>query len=1085
MATMTRPIRGRNQSARLLLTLGLVALLFAVAGELLYRAERSQLHEALLVETKAIGQLRAEQLASWRRERLGDARALASATLSDRLQAWFASADEREAETIAARLRLALDAYGYSTIAIVDADLTMRTAVHPDGTVADEVPVGVLDELRVSEHPRFHSFYGGTDDRRLYLSAPLRDGGGARIGWLVLVVDVEQALDPIFAPLPLRGGWIDSYLASGEGGVEVLSASNDRSRRGGASAVGVDARDASVAAALGGARGLFEGRDSDGAPVVAFLAGIEGTPWVLVTRSRSVERSASARAIAIRVATASLIAFLAAVVWLLLAERRRARRSELALDESEQRFRALFEQSEDAMAIAARDGRILEANRAACRLTGYDLPALRRARPLDLLDPGELQRQPVSWDRLATGGAVRRERTLRTASGASVPLELVGTPLADGRIFVVARDIRERKAAESRLRLLSRALERSPAATLITDAAGRIEYVNPRWCEITGWSAEEAVGETPRILRSGRTPTAFYQAMWRAISAGEEWQGTLVNKRRDGSLFWWSLAISPILDEQGRTIAFVGTGEDVTQRREERERLRQSQQLARLSDWSYEVVEDRFVLSAEAARLLGRESDDGSDVGGDLEAAESIWARIHPDDVGALREAFQRARFEGIGYEISFRVVLEEGGERLVRSVAEVDRDPGGRPLRLTGILQDLTEHERSRQELEAARADLAQAQKMDAVGRLAGGIAHDFNNLLGVVLGYGEMLAQAAPAGSEAREFAEEIVRAAMRGADLARQLLTMGRRSPARPRPIDVAEMMEDTVRMLRRVLPANVRMATAVGESLWRVEIDPGQLTQVFVNLALNARDALPQGGTLRLAAENATLDAKASRRLDHLEPGDYVRILVEDDGTGIDASVLPRVFEPFFTTKPEGQGTGLGLSTVYGIVRQGGGRVRLESTKGNGTRVSIWLPRAGDGSRSDSAEKEPVLDAASEEAVTVLLVEDQPELLAFIERLLRSLGYTVVSAATAAAASARFREHPEIGLLLSDIVLPDRNGKQLASELRVQRPDLVVILMSGYSGISEAEFRDMVDSGFAFLQKPFGAQELKRILRSRFR
>ncbi len=1092
MTGMSAPSAEPARAGRLMMPLALLAALFVslfvVTEQGLGRFERRRLVEVASEQIEAISALRLRAIASWRGERLGDALALASPRLADSFHAWLSTQDPAERTRLEQALESVVEAFGYSSVTILDEIGAVRLAVRRERSADDEIPGDLVAEAMIGGGPRIHDLRRTTGGHRLFVSAPLAASDGAQVGRLLLALDPSRSLDPLLEKIPGTAGAVESFLVRREGDqvlyLTPVSGDPDATlalRR------PLDTSDLPAAAALRKRRGLIEGRDRVGREVVAFAAPVAGSPWTLVTQIARTSLARSLVASAVRVATAASIAFLATMFCLLLLERRRRIVSERALSDSEGRYQAIFDQAVDAIYLMDRDGRCLDANRSGLALLGYDLPELRRRRISELVDPEDLSREPISWSTLKEGRSIRRERRLLHRDGSRVPVELVTTPLADGRRLSVVRDIRERKSTEARLELLSRALERSPAATLITDADGVIEYVNPRFSEVTGWSADDAVGKTPRILKSGRTPPAIYASMWAAMTAGREWHGTLLNARRDGELFWWSLAISPIGDESGRTRAYVAIGEDVTQRREERERWRQSQRLARLADWSYDVASGRLWLSEEAVRLLELGPETATPSLADL------FAPLHPEDLPAAREAFDRAVSEGIGYQVSFRVPASgrggEGGgqtgERLVSSGVEVETDSAGRPLRLIGVLQDLTELERSRQQLESAREELAQAQKMDAIGRLAGGIAHDFNNLLGIVLGYAELLGQEAEISANAREYTGEIIGAVHRGADLARQMLTMGRRSPARLRPTDVAALLADTARMLRRVLPANLQLSFSAAADLWQVEADPGQLTQVLVNLALNARDATTDGGSIRIEAVNDEIDARRARRLGAFDAGHYVRIEVLDDGSGIAPEILPRVFEPFFTTKEEGKGTGLGLPTVYGIVRQGGGRIRVKSDAGQGTRVSVWLPRFNRGDRPDSGAIEPVLEAASTDAVTVLLVEDQPELLASIERMLRSFGYAVVSAGSAEEGARRFREHPEISLLLSDVVLPDRNGKKLAFELRALRPDLAVVLMSGYSAISETEFRELVDAGYAFLQKPFGIQELQRTLRSRHR
>jgi len=1038
---------------RLIVVAALLALALAAAGQWLFRRERDRVGAEVRRQVEAVSNLHQRLVASWRRERLADAGAIANPLLAERFAGWLTQPDAHEQELLERRLELAARSYGYSRVALLDAAGSIRIAW---GEAWAEPSPALLAELSHAEEPRLFDVApkGEAGTWMLYGAAPLAELAGRRVGSLLVAMDAGRELAPLLAPVPALAGAVESRLLSREW------------REPGAGA-----------AAAPPAWGVDEAASARGGRRVRYRTPVPGSPWSLVTEVALSDPSGAAFLGRLRLATALLIAFLAATVAYVLAERLRRRRSEGALAESERRFQAIFEQALDAILLTDREGRFLEANPAAVELLGYELPELRRRRVGQLIDPDDLRREPISWTDLEAGLSIRRERRLIHRDGSRVAAELVTTPLEDGRRLTVARDIRTRKTAEQRLELLSRALERSPAPILITDAEGIIQYVNPRFSQVTGWSAAEAIGQSPRLLRSGRTPVEIYREMWAAIAAGREWSGTLLNRRKSGELFWWDLAISPITGDDGAVQALVAIGEDVTHRREESERMRQGRRLARLADWSYDVGAERLWFSDEAARLLDLDPE------APPPSVEELLGRIHPEDREPVRKAFARAAAEGAGYEIAFRVERAAEPRRFLNSVVEVESDLTGAPLRLIGVLQDLTELERSREALESARAELAQAQKMDAIGRLAGGVAHDFNNLLGVVLGYAELLEQDLPADSGQRESTREIARAAMRGAELARQLLALGRRSVSRPRRIDVAHELAEAGRLLRRLIPANIGLECEAAPDLWRIEVDPIHLTQVLVNLALNARDAVGDGGSIRIEAVNDAVDARRARALGGFQPGDYVRFDVVDDGAGIAPDLLPRIFEPFFSTKPEGPRAGFGLATVYGLVRQAGGWTRVESRAGEGTRVSVWLPRCDRADRTPSGESEVRDERPPESPRAVLLVEDQPELRGSLERMLRALGYQVVSAGSAEEAVRRFREHGEVALLLSDVVLPARNGKQLASELRTLRPELPVVLMSGYSAISEEDFKELVDAGYAFLQKPFGLQELRRAISAR--
>ncbi len=603
------------------------------------------------------------------------------------------------------------------------------------------------------------------------------------------------------------------------------------------------------------------------------------------------------------------------------------------------------------MFVADPELTILEVNEAAVRLTGYPRDEMVGSFLPKLIPAEELAARPLRLAELHSGRRVESERRIRRADGTLIVAEFSVRQLADGRVFGVVRDVSQRRANEKRLRLLSRALEVCPAAMLITDPSGVIEYVNPRFTQITGWSLAEAAGKTPAVLKSGQTPAATYREMWEAIRGGSEWRGEIINRRRNGEIFPWVLSIHPVFDEGGRIDHFLGVGEDATERR-----------------------------------------------------------------------ATERT--------------------------------------------------------LEETRNELYQARKMEALGRLAGGVAHDFNNLLGVILGYSELLSATLPEGSEGREQLGEVGNAVKRAADLTRQLLAFSRRQVLAVRVVDLSTLLEESRKMLARLLPESIEFRLVIEPDLWSVRADATQLVQVLVNLAVNSRDAMPLGGLLEIGARNVVLggDGAAAHGL---EAGDYVCLSVRDSGVGMTPDIRERAFEPFFTTKEAAGGSGLGLATVYGIVQQLGGCVEIDSAPARGTAFTLFVPRS-----TVKASGEHALALPSESQVLqqrILVVEDLAPLRKLVEQMLLRLGYQVVTAASAREALDIAGEAGvEIDVLLSDIVMPGMDGRELARLLKTARPKMHVILMTGYSDLL-ADLTDPRELGAdAVVQKPFSRSDIARTL-----
>ena len=377
------------------------------------------------------------------------------------------------------------------------------------------------------------------------------------------------------------------------------------------------------------------------------------------------------------------------------------------------------------------------------------------------------------------------------------------------------------------------------------------------------------------------------------------------------------------------------------------------------------------------------------------------------------------------------------------------------------------TENITERRRLESR---LLQTQKMEALGRLAGGVAHDFNNALGVIQGYTELLMREA-GGSQLAKLAE-ILKAAQHATGLTRQLLAFSRSQSVHPKVLDLNSLLSHLEKMLGRLIGEDIDLALVPGADLGRVKVDRGQLEQVVINLCVNARDAMPDGGSLRIETANAELDASSVAPDGIVTPGRYVMVAVSDTGSGIESEVLSRIFEPFFTTKEEGEGTGLGLSMVYGIVTQAGGHVWAYSEVGRGTTFKIYLPRVDEPAAASEAPDTP----PPSKGETILVVEDEASMRAIAREILEEYGYRVIEAATADEAIQVARSHPEpIHLLITDVVMPGMNGPALAETLKAERPGLGVLFMSGYTDDFIAH-RGILGAGASLLEKPFTLQGL---------
>ena len=449
----------------------------------------------------------------------------------------------------------------------------------------------------------------------------------------------------------------------------------------------------------------------------------------------------------------------------------------------------------------------------------------------------------------------------------------------------------------------------------------------------------------------------------------------------------------------------------------------------------------------------------------------------HPDDLAAVLLRWQQCLRTGEEYEMEVRLRSTKGEYRWHLSRAVPMRDSSGEITHWVGTSTDIDDRKRLQEQL-------LQAQKMEAIGRLAGGVAHDFNNMLTVISGFDDMLIDELEDRPELKDYAVEVRNAAERAGELTRQLLAFSRKQFTNPGILNLNEVVARTEKMLRRLIGEDVELAISLAPELDRVKADAGQIEQILMNLAVNARDAMPAGGKLTIETCNIRLDQGYSERHVEMEPGDYVQLAVTDTGIGMDSETLSRLFEPFFTTKPQGAGTGLGLSIVYGIVRQSGGHILVYTEPGKGASFKIYLPRTNDEIAAPAALEATAARAVA--AATILVVEDEPGLLKLTTRMLQHYGYRVLAAMSAEEALRIMQANAGgIDLLLSDVVMPGAGGPDLARQLREIQSDLKVVFMSGYA--ETGMFRHgLLEAGADFIQKPFSAvaltNKIREILRS---
>jgi PAS domain S-box-containing protein len=495
------------------------------------------------------------------------------------------------------------------------------------------------------------------------------------------------------------------------------------------------------------------------------------------------------------------------------------------------------------------------------------------------------------------------------------------------------------------------------------------------------------------------------------------------------------------------------------------ERLNFALTASKMGTWDWDIERDYVAWSDGVEPLFG--------------LAQGTFTRdfagylmlILDEDQGRVRAAIDTVLWgEAQDYMVEHRITWPDGSLRWLECKGRVYRRSDGTPARMAGTVADVSERKRSELALRESEEQLRQSQKMEAIGRLAGGVAHDFNNLLTAIGGYSSLALLEFPLDDPRREYLEEIQRAGERGASLTKQLLASGRKQVLSPKPLDLNALVDDLTSLLRRVIGEDVELDWQRASAPAVVFADAGQLEQVIMNLAVNARDAMPDGGTLAIASSSVLLEAGDVRAPE----GRYVLLSVNDSGHGMDQETMARMFEPFFTTKDPGKGTGLGLSTVYGIVQQLSGSIRARSAVGRGTLFEVYLPERERDVLSEYPES--IVPPVSGGAETVLLVEDESQVRKLVYEVLQSRGYRVLAAKDALEAIPLEENFPDrIDLLITDVVMPGMSGRELAQHLSATRPETKVLFISGYT--DDALLRHGATTpGHGFLQKPFALEDL---------
>jgi PAS domain S-box-containing protein len=609
---------------------------------------------------------------------------------------------------------------------------------------------------------------------------------------------------------------------------------------------------------------------------------------------------------------------------------------------------------------------------------------------------------------------------------------------------------------------------------------GKVLEANQSALRLSGVEEVEVIGrpywETPWWAHSPELQEKVRLAV-RKAAQGELVRFEATHPARDGNLHYIDFSLKPVTDEAGRVVLLIPEGRDITERKRAAEEImRQAEFLQLLID----TMPYPIFYKDRQGRYLGcnRAFEQFYGMSGEQLAGRTVY-EIAPRELAEVYHRADEELFSHPGTQ-SYEACIQsaDGVRRDVIFHKATFEGPDEALAGLVGIIVDITERKQAEQEKLKLQDQLILAQKMESVGRLAGGVAHDFNNMLGVILGNAELAMKEVGPAHPLRKDLEEIHKAAERSADLTRQLLAFARKQTVAPRVLDLNETVGRMLTMLQRLVGEDIDLIWMPGRDLWQVRIDPAQVDQIMMNLAVNARDAIAGVGKISIETGNVIADAAYCVAHVGIVPGEYVILALSDNGSGMDRETLTNIFEPFFTTK-EGKGTGLGLATVYGIVKQNNGVISVYSEPGKGTTFKICLPRYAGKTARDAAGEATASATGGPE--TVLLVEDEAMLLKLAKTMLGKLGYSVLSASTPVEAIRLAREHTgTIHLLLTDVVMPEMNGRDLARQLLSLSPGLKCLFMSGYTANVIAS-HGVLEEGVHFIQKPFSLHDLAAKLR----
>ena len=769
------------------------------------------------------------------------------------------------------------------------------------------------------------------------------------------------------------------------------------------------------------------------------------------------------------------------------------------LRQSEALYRDLVENIEDLVCKHDLHGNLIFANSSSANFLGYDSADLIGTNLRSYLAPEVRDQFDAYLAAIQRDGCASGLMIVQTKTGEKRIWEyrniLRRESATDPVVLGIARDVTDRKRAEEALLTseaqLSNAAKMAHLGHWEYDVAKDLFTFNDHFYQLFRTSAEQVGGYTMSSADYARRFVhpddikVVGDEIRKAIETGDPLFSRQLEHRilyADGEIGYITVRFFIVKDNLGRTVRTYGVNQDVTERKGAEEALRQSEERlelalegADLGLWDLDVQTGNAVVNQRAADLVGYSLDE-------IDPTFIFFlSRLHPDDRSRVMDQLEKSFKGQIELsEVEYRVLAKSDEWKWILSRGRVvERDANGAPLRMVGTFMDITDRKDAEKEKETLAAQLAQAQKMESIGTLAGGIAHDFNNLLTVIQGFSEVLLMEMDKEAPGYSDLLKIHEAGLRGAELVRNLLAFSRKADIKPRPINLNHEVVRIEKLLSRTIPKMIKIDLHLEGDLAAVNADPDQIGQILMNLAVNAEQAMPDGGNLTIATTNVTLDEEYCRSYPEIHPGDYVMLSVSDTGKGMEKGILGHVFEPFFTTKDVGKGTGLGLATVYGIVKLHGGHICCDSEPNRGATFKTYLPAIEEDTTERGVKEEQVLPPGGTE--TILLVDDEDFIRDLGAKFLTMAGYTVLNVASGPEAVQLYlREGEQISLVILDLIMPEMGGDKCLEEILAINPDAKIVISSGAA--VEGKKKVTIESGAkGFVSKPFQLWDMLKTVR----